>query len=234
MTVQHESQPPQEVHVTRTVLDARTVESHMLDREGTRVGYLRVRTFGTRTGEELEQGLAQLDQDGAAAYVLDLRNNGGGLVTAAVSVCSNFLPEGTQIVTVNRRVHPEVHAAHGGLKISKPLVVLVNHNSASASEITAGAIHDTGVGTVVGSRSFGKGTVQRYFPLGDGSGLKFTTALYRTPAGTQINGVGITPDVVVEDKLAALGQPNDKQLARGLDVALTRVASTQRTTASKR
>ena len=228
LKVQHLDASVEEIHIVRAALDQQTVDSHLIQQREYRVGYLRVRSFGARTAIELEQGLRGLTQDGAQAFILDLRNNGGGLLPAAVDVCSKFVPEGTQIVTVCRRLRPEVYRAEAGSKIAKPLVVLLNQNSASAAEITAGAIHDLKLGTLVGSRSFGKGSVQRFVPLGDGSGLKFTSALYRTPAGQPINGQGIVPDILVDADLGApLGGTQDMQLAQGVNVVVTRLNSNQ-------
>lgn len=227
LVVQRHGAALEKVDVVRATVDPHTVETRLIQRAESRLGYLRVRSFGAQTAGELEQALARLTAEGAQAFLLDLRNNGGGLVTAAVGVCSNFLPEGAQVVTVHRRSQREVITAPPGHKVRQPLVVLLNHNSASAAEITAGAIHDLRLGTLVGSRTFGKGSVQRFVSLGDGSGLKFTTAQYRTPGGQPINGVGIVPDVVVEG-LAGLGTPEDQQLARGVEVALSRLAAGRR------
>ena len=228
LVVQRHGAALEKVDVVRATVDPSTVETRLIQQAESRLGYLRVRSFGTQTAGELEQALARLTAAGAEAFLLDLRNNGGGLVTAAVGVCSNFLPEGAQVVTVQRRSLREVLTAPAGNKVRQPLVVLLNHNSASAAEITAGAIHDLRLGTLVGSRSFGKGSVQRFVSLGDGSGLKFTTAQYRTPGGQPINGVGIVPDVVVEDRAAELGTPEDQQLARGVEVVLGRLAAGRR------
>jgi carboxyl-terminal processing protease len=195
----------------RTPVDARTVVPRLVSAGGRKIGVVRIRSFGARTAAELRQSLDALKAGGARALVLDLRNNGGGLVRSAVEVCSNFLPTGSKVVSVDGRQHSDVRNAVPGPRAERPVVVLINENSASAAEITAAAIHDAGLGTLVGARSFGKGTVQRYIPLGDGSVLKLTTAHYHTPSGREINGVGITPDVAVTG--------TDAQLSRAVELA---------------
>lgn len=208
------STTPEHLSLTRAKLDTHTVESHMMSYQNQDWGYIRIRSFGSQTPVELKNALANLH--GAHGLMLDLRNNGGGLVLSAVGVCSQFLPEGSTVVSVNGRFRSEVHTALKGPRASLPLVVLINQNSASSAEITAGALHDMRMARLVGTRSFGKGTVQRFLPLGDGSALKVTTAHYRTPAGSEIHHVGIVPDVVVNEP--GLGMATDIQLQRALGV----------------
>jgi carboxyl-terminal processing protease len=161
------------------------------------IGYLQVIVFGSTTGQELDEALTRLDKAGAAGYVLDLRNNGGGYLTAAVDVSSKFVAEGP-IVSIDSRSKPlTTFDAENTAIAPRPLVVLVNQFTASASEITSGAIQDSGAGTIVGNRTFGKGVVQTIYPLPDGSAIKITTARYLTPSGRDLNAVGIDPDVTV-------------------------------------
>jgi carboxyl-terminal processing protease len=161
------------------------------------IGYLQVIVFGSTTGQELDEALTRLDKAGAAGYVLDLRNNGGGYLTAAVDVSSKFVAEGP-IVSIDSRSKPlTTFDAENTAIPPRPLVVLVNQFTASASEITSGAIQDSGAGTIVGNRTFGKGVVQTIYPLPDGSAIKITTARYLTPSGRDLNAVGIDPDVTV-------------------------------------
>ena len=207
----------QHIRLTRAAIDGRTVRTRLISQRGSKVGYLKIRSFGARTADELQQALSQLKQDGVTGLVLDLRNNGGGLVNAAVGVCSCFLPEGARVVTVNQRSRTDVQVAWAGPRAGLPLAVLINENSASSAEITAGAIRDARLGTLVGTRSFGKGTVQRFLPLSDGSALKVTTAHYRTPRGAEINGVGIAPDILVSSSKQPVGDP---QLMRALETVI--------------
>ncbi len=147
--------------------------------------------------------MEDLKAQGAKAIILDLRYNGGGYVQQCLNIAEMFVPSGP-IVTLNYKNAPaETYSSHGtGLGL--PLIVLVNGGSASASEILAGAIQDSGAGVLVGERTFGKGLVQGAFPLRDGSVVKLTTAEYLTPSGRSINGNGLEPDVVVEGDEAQL------------------------------
>lgn len=199
LEVRHPSpEHSQTVQATR-IKSRGTVTCSLLDES---IGYLRIGSFAATTPGEVSGALARLESQGAAGLVIDLRNNGGGLVASAVQVCSSFLTAGTEVVTVERRSRSEVKRALPRRISRLPLVILVNGESASAAEIMAAALHDAQAATLVGSRTFGKGTVQRYVPLGDGSGLKFTSAHYRTPKGTRIHGSGILPDVPEKEDAA--------------------------------
>lgn len=207
LQVRHaEDQSVEELSVTRLAAPASTVECSLVGEGEKRFAHLRIRTFASTTPGEVDKALAELRGQEVHGIIVDLRNNGGGLVSAAVDVCANFLPGGTQVVTLQRRHQAEVLRANGQKLNGLPVVVLLNGESASAAEIMASALHDAKVATLVGTRSFGKGTVQRYISLGDGSGLKFTSARYRTPAGAYIHGTGIAPDVA----------ENSDPLARGM------------------
>ena len=184
-----------ELDVVRQLPPQTTVEWRVLTQNHHSIGHLRIRTFAATTPTEVDQALNALKESHIQGLIVDLRNNGGGLVTAAVGVCSHFLRSGSRVVTLQRRNGDQVFKTHSGSRLALPVVVLLNHESASASEIVASALHDGKVATLVGTRSFGKGTVQKYLSLGDGSGLKFTSARYRTPAGASIHGIGIAPDV---------------------------------------
>jgi carboxyl-terminal processing protease len=191
------------------------------------VGYVRVFVFGSTTGQELNNALARLDATGVKGYVLDLRNNGGGYLNAAIDVSSKFVPEGP-IVSIDSRTQPlttfDANATSIGMR---PLAVLVNEFTASASEITSGAIQDSGAGVLVGTKTFGKGVVQTIFPLPDGSAVKITTARYLTPKGRDINSVGIVPDIQVPDvKASDLGNPQtDAQLQRAAAYVESKISS---------
>ena len=161
------------------------------------VGYVQLFDFGDTSAEEVDAALTQLSKQGAKAYILDLRNNGGGLLRAAVDVSSKFIPDGPIVSIIDREGRIETNDANGDAIPPHPLVVLVNQFTASASEITAGAIQDTKTGTLIGVKTFGKGVVQTIFDLPGESAIKITTARYVTPHGRDINKKGINPDIVV-------------------------------------
>jgi|SRR5579884_1006491 len=180
------------VTITRAEIHEPSVFAKMLPNN---VGYVELAVFGQSTGQELDAALKRLDSEGAKAYVLDLRRNGGGYLNAAIDVSSKFISSGP-IVSVQSRsgVDTEYDAENDAIA-PRPLAVLVDQYTASASEITAGAIQDSGVGKIVGTKTFGKGVVQTIFPMRDGSAVKITTARYFTPKGRDINSVGIQPDI---------------------------------------
>ena len=180
------------VTVTRAEIHAPSVLAKMLPGD---IGYVELAVFGQTTAQELNTALKHLDGKGARAYVLDLRRNGGGYLNAAVDVASKFISTGP-IVSVQSRAGTDTEYDAENTAISpRPLAVLVDQYTASASEITAGAIQDSGVGTLVGTKTFGKGVVQTIFPMRDGSAVKITTARYFTPKGRDINSIGIQPDI---------------------------------------
>ncbi|MDQ3785598.1 MAG: S41 family peptidase [Actinomycetota bacterium] len=161
------------------------------------LGYLRLYGFARGAGRQVRRQVDQLRSDGAEGVVLDLRDNGGGLFTEAVNVASVFIEDGA-VVSYRVKSEPDVvYNAEGDAFEDLPLVILVNEGSASASEIVAGAMQDRNRALVVGTRTYGKGSVQEVVPLRDASALKLTTAAYITPDGTDIEGEGVAPDVVV-------------------------------------
>jgi carboxyl-terminal processing protease len=193
------------------------------------IGYAQLSVFGQNTGEELNAALNRLQSEGAKAYVLDLRYNGGGYLNAAIDVSSKFIASGP-IVTVQARAGQSTeYDAENTAIAPRPLAVLVNGYTASASEITAGAIEDSGVGTLIGTKTYGKGVVQTIFPLRDGSAVKITTARYFTPDGHDINTVGIQPQIeseIPKDAKIRQGVPDqDPQLARAISFLESKIAS---------
>jgi carboxyl-terminal processing protease len=193
---------PVVLSITRDVIRVKSVRSHP---EGTDVGYIRITQFNEQTTDGLKQSIAdlknQLGADKIKGYILDLRNNPGGLLDQAISVSNAFLNKG-EIVSTRGRSSDETQRfnarPNGDLTGGKPLIVLVNGGSASASEIVAGALQDHKRATLVGTRSFGKGSVQTIIPLGAGNGaLRLTTARYFTPSGRSIQAKGIVPDIQV-------------------------------------
>lgn len=171
-----------------------------------RVGYIQIVRFTNRTAKEFDEALTALNQAGVAAYVLDLRNDGGGLVDAAVDVVSEFVSGGVVLYEQHQDGDEQVfNASQGGNALDNPLVVLVNGGTASAAEIVAGALQDRDRAQLIGEQTFGKGSVQLIFPLSDASSLRVTTAEWFTPDHHRIHGVGLTPDVEV----AIAGEDND-------------------------
>lgn len=162
------------------------------------IGYIRLSEFNEHAGQHVDEALAHFDGLGIRDIILDLRDNPGGMVDQSVMVASRFVPEGP-VVHIDRRTAPRQTLNSHLEKPKYNLVVLVNGGSASASEIVAGAVQDTGAGTLIGTQTFGKGTVQQVLPLKNGSRIKLTIAKYLTPNGRVIDGVGITPDIVVEN-----------------------------------
>jgi carboxyl-terminal processing protease len=238
---------PRDFEIVREQIRVQSVRAHDL---GGGVGYLRIRQFQEQTGHDVEAALDRFAKNGTKALVLDLRNNPGGLLTSAVEVAEKFIDDGKLIVYTEGRVRNQNmrFSAHAKKAYtSLPMVVLVNQGSASASEIVAGALQDYGRAVLVGTQTFGKGSVQTIIPLSDGSGLRLTTAKYFTPKGRSIHGKGITPDIVVEAPKEPAGTPprlpsldpledlkKDVQLQRALDVIKTmRVLEQQRAATSR-
>ena len=169
------------------------------DKETPKIGYVRISDFGATTARDLKDALAKLEKKDVVGYVVDVRNNPGGYLTAAIDVSDAFLDAGEIVSTRGKDEFDieRVFAKPGDMVDGKPVVVLINHGSASASEIVAGALQDNGRGLVMGSQSFGKGSVQQQKPLGDGTAIHITIARYYTPSGRSIQNEGITPDVEV-------------------------------------
>ena len=206
----------QELSIARAEVHAPTVYQKLLPNG---IGYIAVGVFGEPTAEEFGAALTHLRHQNARAYVIDLRNNGGGYVNAAVAIAGHFIHSGP-IVSVAERSGTTEFDADANADESRPVAVLVNHYSASASEITAGALQDAGVATLVGSRTYGKGVVQQITYNGDGSAMKVTTARYLTPRNRIIDGIGLVPDVNVnENAHARFGDPAaDAQLAAAIGI----------------
>jgi len=200
---------PNEISLVREIIRVRPVRYHT---DGGDIGYIRISSFNEQTTDGLKKAIAdiskQIPPQKLAGYVVDLRNNPGGLLDQAVSVSSAFMARG-EVVSTRGRTPEETQrftARGGDLTKGKPLVVLINGGSASASEIVAGALHDQKRATLIGTRSFGKGSVQTIIPLGTGNGaLALTTARYFTPSGHSIQAQGVTPDIeVLQDVPAEL------------------------------
>jgi len=204
--------PPLSLTLTRRAIVAPDVTGRRLP-DG--IGYVRLRSFGAQSPQQLSAVLTALH--GARAYVLDLRGDGGGYRDAAVAIAGRFV-HGVVVTTQERGAPAQTFRAPDDPPLGAPLAVLVDGDTASAAEILAGAIQDAHAGTLIGTTTFGKGLVQETFPLPDGGAIKLTTARYRTPSGRDIEGVGITPDVVVTEPAdARLALPGgDPQLDRAI------------------
>lgn len=211
---------PFPVRLTREEISVPTVEGKMVPQED-HIGYIVISQFTENTGDEVVKTLVDLKKQGMKGLVLDLRDNPGGELNSAVKIADQFLGEGP-IVHIDFRIGRDHTFNAEPDKLNMPLTVLVNNGSASASEILAGAIKDTGVGTLVGTKTFGKGIVQTVFPLDSGAGLKLTTARYLTPKKNDIHKKGVTPDVVIEQKVNA---PEDKQLDTALRILREKMSS---------
>jgi carboxyl-terminal processing protease len=181
------------------------------------IGYVGLSIFGERTNQELEDAVRELRDQGAEKFVIDLRNNGGGLVPAAVDVASQFLQDGVVVYERKSSGEEKPYPVKGqGLVLDDPVVVLINSGTASASEIVAGAIQDYGRGKLIGTRTFGKASVQLIFDLSDGSSLHVTNARWLTPGRHEIEGAGLVPDIEVELTDQDRQQERDPQLDRAI------------------
>lgn len=207
----------EEIQVTavRDQIEARTVEYRMLENQ---IGYLSVSEFDSVTYDQYAEALEKLQQQGMEALVVDLRNNPGGNLQTVCDMLDLILPEGTIVYTEDKDGNRNTAASDEEHQLDIPMAVLVNGNSASASEIYAGAVQDYGMGTIVGTQTYGKGVVQQIFDLGDGTSVKLTIAEYFTPDGRNINGEGITPDVEIEYEWDEADPEADNQLEKALEI----------------
>ena len=201
ITVTGKGEGSKQITLTRDVIHIKSVKYELLDNN---IGYVKISQFQENVSDELKDALSKLQRESGGSLrgvVLDLRNNPGGLLDEAIKVVDQFIDKGL-IVSVRGRTanqSKEYYATKGGSKQTVSLVVLVNEGSASASEVVAEALQDSKRATIVGSKTFGKGSVQTIIQLDDGSGLKLTTAKFYAPSGRSINDVGVTPDIIVED-----------------------------------
>ncbi len=209
LTISRGETPPFDVAITRAIIQVPSVKSKL---QANNVGWVRITEFGNDTPKDFESAIASLKKDAGGqlrGLVIDLRNDPGGLLTSAISIAGNFLEGGT-VVSVRGRHKDDDRSfgppGNGDILKGVPIVVLINGASASASEIVAGALQDRHRATVMGTQTFGKGSVQSVIPLRGHGALRLTTALYYTPAGRSIQGEGIAPDIVVE-------APKDQQVA---------------------
>ena len=208
-----------EVEVERRTIEVPTVESEMLDGN---IGYIAITSFDDVTTEQFLTALDTLESQGMGRLIVALRNNGGGPVSSVCAILDRLLPEGLIVYTEDKYGNREEEYSDAENYFDKPLAVLVNGNSASASEIFAGAIKDYGIGTLVGTTTYGKGIVQKIYPLSDGTAVKLTVSKYYTPNGNNIHGIGIEPDVIVEldeslENQVTVSKEEDNQLQAAIE-----------------
>ncbi len=213
---------PKDFTIERRKIEVPTIEHKMLDKK---IGYIAVSEFDKVTSDQFIKAVDDLDKKGQKGLIIDLRNNGGGLYDTAVSMLDRMLPKGLLVYQEDKYGNRDEEHAKDNIKFTKPLVILINGNSASASEIFAGTIQDYGIGKIVGTTSFGKGIVQSVIPLYDDSAVKLTVAKYYTAKGRNIHGTGIIPDVKVELKeelkqKAIITEKEDNQLQKAIQVIL--------------
>lgn len=206
--------------VERRAVEIPTVTYEMLDGK---IGYLVVSEFDTITEQQFKEALDALNEQGMEKLIIDLRNNLGGVLTTVCNMLQQILPEGLIVYTEDKDGNRTEYTCDGSNEFDKPLVVLTNGYSASASEIFAGAVKDYGIGTLVGTTTYGKGIVQRIVELEDGSAVKLTIAKYYTPKGNDIHEVGVEPDVEIDltdelKKQTTLEQSEDIQLRKAIEV----------------
>lgn len=209
-----------EIDVHLEEVNIPVVQSEMLEDN---IGYIALYEFTEQTEPQYMEAFEALKDQGMERLIIDVRNNPGGLLTSVCDILEDILPEGLIVYTEDKNGEREEYACDGENELDIPLAVLVNGNSASASEIFAGAIQDYSKGTIVGTTTFGKGIVQSLIPFNDGSAIKTTTAKYYTPSGKCIHGTGIQPDVEVElseglEQETSISHEEDNQLQKAIEV----------------
>lgn len=206
--------------VARVDIEVPTVTHEMLENK---IGYIAISSFDTITESQFTEALTDLESQGMEKLVIDLRNNLGGVLQTCTAMLDQLLPEGLIVYTEDKAGTREEYRSDAEHQFNKPMAVLVNGSSASASEIFAGAIKDYGTGTIVGTQTYGKGIVQRIFELEDGTALKLTIAHYYTPKGNDIHEVGVTPDVEIDlneelKKKNTITHEEDNQLQKAIEI----------------
>lgn len=229
LTIMREENPePFDVEIVRDVIPFTIVEWSMED-DVNKIGYIVLRQFNEKCDEQLADALNELDSEGARALILDLRGNPGGLLDAAVSIGSRFVDSGEIVIVQQkggrRNALTVDHSKH--THAMRPLVVLIDHQTASASEIVAGAIQDHETGTLIGSESFGKGKIQTIINLKGGEAVCITTAMYLTPKGRDVDKEKILPNIVLEPSKDDIENENDVQLKRAVQFLKERLGASQ-------
>lgn len=211
-----------ELEVTRGQISVNPITAKLNQDDQGKIGYIRLSQFNGNAAESMAKVIKEFENAGATGYVLDLRGNPGGLLQAGVEIAREWIDQGAIVYTVDRQGIQDSYNATGSALTHKPLVVLTDGGSASASEVLAGALHDNGRAQLVGTRTYGKGLVQSLFDLGDGAGLAVTIAKYETPKHTDIHKVGIKPDLEVKPNhnltRVELGTKQDEQYVAAVDL----------------
>jgi carboxyl-terminal processing protease len=220
--------------LTRTRIQIHPVRSRIEETTAGKIAYIRLTEFSGQASRDMEKAIEEMEEKKAIGYILDLRSNPGGLLHASIDIARMWLQEGTIVSTVDRKGETDRRVASQTALTDKPMVVLVDGGSASASEILSGALQDNNRATIIGTKTFGKGLVQSVQPLGDGSGMAVTIAKYLTPSGRDINKHGIDPNIIfdlTDEQRKALqkerdniGTNKDPQFAKALDVLQAEIA----------
>ena len=217
-----------EFNLERKKLEVDTVNYRMEDRSGKKIGYISVSEFDEVTASQFKSAISELSKEGMEGLVIDLRDNPGGLLDVTCEMLDRMIKKGLLVYTVDKNGKRVDEDATDSDSFDKPVAILVNGNSASASEVFSGAMKDYDAATLVGTRTFGKGIVQSIVPFGDGTAMKVTVSKYYTPNGVNIHGTGIEPDVVVElskdaNKNGKYDRKYDNQLDKALDVVVDKL-----------
>ena len=217
-----------EFNLERKKLEVDTVNYRMEDRSGKKIGYISVSEFDEVTASQFKSAISELSKEGMEGLVIDLRDNPGGLLDVTCEMLDRMIKKGLLVYTVDKYGKRVDEDATDSDSFDKPVAILVNGNSASASEVFSGAMKDYKAATLVGTRTFGKGIVQSIVPFGDGTAMKVTVSKYYTPNGVNIHGTGIEPDVVVElskdaTKNGKYDRKYDNQLNKALDVVVDKL-----------
>jgi carboxyl-terminal processing protease len=244
LTIQRDGSQVLDFNLLRKQIEIHPVEAKFRPKELGGIGYIRLKQFSANAAPEMKSAIEKLESQGANGYVLDLRSNPGGLLYGAIDIARMWLNDGKIVSTVNRQGTGETNSANSTAISTKPLVILVDGGSASASEILSGALQDNKRAQLVGTKTFGKGLVQSVRPLADGSGMAVTIAKYFTPSGKDINHAGIKPDVevkiskaqikaLVKDR-AKVATAADPQYAKALQTLQVKIAAAQGSSAQKK
>ena len=217
-----------EFNLERKKLEIDTVNQRMEEKDGKKIGYISVSEFDEVTASQFKNAISELSKEGMEGLVIDLRDNPGGLLDVTCEMLDRMIKKGLLVYTVDKYGKRVDEDATDSDSFDKPVAILVNGNSASASEVFSGAMKDYNAATLVGTRTFGKGIVQSIVPFGDGTAMKVTVSKYYTPNGVNIHGTGIEPDVVVElskdaTKNGKYDRKNDNQLDKALDVVVDKL-----------
>lgn len=220
LTVRREGEEDRDYEITRSTIPFKTAAGDMLpDNPG--IGYIRIASFGENTAKEFKEAYERLEGEGMKGLIIDLRSDPGGLVTTCVDIANMVVPKGEIVSVIDRSGNKEVYESSLE-EVKYPMVVLIDENSASASEILSGALQDTGAATIVGVKSYGKGSVQMVMPMLSGDAMKITIAKYYIPSGRCIDGIGIEPDIEVA---ADWSQGKDVQLLKAIEVMYKKISN---------